>query len=336
MVRLVTAVAVQETPRETLLSMGDRLLRVAGPRPALREALRLLRLGTTPQELAAADVPDAAALLEELDRLGWLTAEPPRSYPGQTFERQVDALALFTPDTHAAQERLARARVALLGLGGIGGVVAQHLAASGVREYWLVDHDTVALHNLNRQFTYGPEDAGKPKTEALAGYLRRVRPDSEIAGFLRRVTAAADLHRILPEDLDLVVVAADGPPGLPGAVWDWAEATGTPMTSGAVGVGSGFWGPLLEPGRGGCLSCFEALRTAAFTPVERELEKRSAEPAPFSFGPANTVIAAMLAHDIVQYLCSGDCPTLDRRAALDFVRQHIAHSEKSSCTCPMT
>ncbi|MBT2450995.1 ThiF family adenylyltransferase [Streptomyces sp. ISL-43] len=324
--------AVHESADETLLSLGDRLLRVSGPQSALRETLRLLRAGTAREPLTASGA--GQGLLEELDRLGWLTSEEPRTFRGETYERQADYLALFTPDTAAAQERLLRSRVALIGVGGIGSVVTQHLVASGVGAYWLLDPDTVAGHNLNRQFVYGPQDEGAPKVEALARYVRGVRPDAEVTGVRLRVTGAADLSAALPDDLDLVVVAADGPPGLAAAVWEWAGVTRTAMSIAAVGVGSGFWGPLLDPGQGSCLDCFEQLRRTRFTAVERELEERSADPAPFSFGPGNTAIAAMLAHDILQYLCSGDCPTLERRAVLDFVRQRITHSEKSSCTCP--
>ncbi|MEV5176904.1 ThiF family adenylyltransferase [Streptomyces flaveolus] len=192
-----------------------------------------------------------------------------------------------------------------------------------------------AVH-LNRQFTYTRSDLGRPKTEALAGYLEAVRAGAVSVGVRRRITTAGDLAASLPHDLDLVVAAADTPPGLPAVVAGWAARTGTPTAFGAVGVGVGLWGPVVDPARGGCWSCFERARRARLTDREREVEDHSTEPAPFSFGPANTVVAAMLAHDIVEYLCSGTCPTLGRRAALDFTRQQITHSEESTCTCPTT
>ncbi|KQX57449.1 hypothetical protein ASE09_24360 [Streptomyces sp. Root66D1] len=224
----------------------------------------------------------------------------------------------------------------MIGLGGIGGIVAQHLAAAGVGRFWLVDDDRVALHNLNRQFTYARSDLGRPKTVALAAYLGGIREGAEIVGVRRRIAAAGDLAASLPGDLDLVVVAADTPPELPAVVAEWAAGTGTPTAIGAVAVGVGLWGPVVDPARGGCWTCFERARRAGLSARDREFEDRSTEPAPFSFGPANTVVAAMLAHDIVEFLCSGTCPTLGRRAALDFTRQQITHSEESTCTCPTT
>ncbi|MEU2771201.1 HesA/MoeB/ThiF family protein [Streptomyces diastaticus] len=335
---------VQEIAHETLLVLADQLLRIQSHslQAPLREALRSLRQGTDVGALANAWADgEAAALLAELDALGWLTSEPidaSLDFAGETYERQLDYLGLFTPDTAAAQRRLLSARVGILGLGGVGGLVAQHLVAAGVGTFHLVDDDTVAKHNLNRQFTYAPEDVGAPKTEALARYLRRVRPEAEVTGYRRRITDEAGLDAVFGPGrrLDLLVLAADVPSDLPATVARWAAVTGTPFSMGAVGVGTGFWGPLVDPSRGGCWDCFERARRAALTEVEREVESGATEPAPFSFGPSNTTVAAMLAHDIIQYLCSGRCPTSGRRAALDFTQQHITHTEESTCTCQTT
>ena len=334
--------AVQENADETLLSLGDRLLRIQGSRlqAPVRDALRRLREGTTSDVLAGTWGQDPAThLLAELDALGWLTAEPPDAtvpFAGETFERQVDYLGLFTPDSAAAQRRLLAARVGVLGLGGIGGIVAQHLAGAGVGRFRLVDHDTVARHNLNRQFTYGPGDVGTPKPQALARSLRTLRPDADITGIGRRVTDEAGLESVFGDRIDLLIVAADTPPGLPAIVACWASASRIPFVTGAVGVGTGFWGPLVDPSQGGCWTCFDRERRGLLTPLEREVEDRMTEPAPFSFGPANTAVAALLAHDVVQFLCTGACPTSGRRAALDFNRQRITHTEESTCTCQTT
>jgi hypothetical protein len=335
-------VAVHETSDETLLTLGDRLLRIQGSRlqAPLRDALRRLKEGTTADALAGAwGQAPAANLLTELDALGWLTAEPhdaTQPFAGETFTRQVDYLGLFTPDSAAAQRRLLSARVGILGLGGLGGIVAQHLAGAGISRFRLVDHDTVARHNLNRQFTYGPRDVGTPKPDALARWLRMLRPDVEITGIRRRITDEAGLEDAFGHSVDLLVVAADTPPELPATVARWAAASRTPFVTGAVGVGSGFWGPLVDPSQRGCWTCFERERRATLTPLEREVEDRMTEPAPFSFGPANTTVAALLAHDVIQFLCTGTCPTSGRRAALDFTRQRITHTEESMCTCQTT
>ena len=68
--------------------------------------------------------------------------------------------------------RLAGAKVALLGLGGVGGSCAEALCRAGVGNLMLVDNDEVSVSNLNRQLIATLDTIGRPKTEAVAGRLR--------------------------------------------------------------------------------------------------------------------------------------------------------------------
>ena len=76
----------------------------------------------------------------------------------------------------AAQTRLTQAHVLLLGLGGVGSYAAECLARSGIGELTLVDSDTVALTNLNRQLEALHSTLGRPKAEAVADRLRDINP----------------------------------------------------------------------------------------------------------------------------------------------------------------
>lgn len=74
------------------------------------------------------------------------------------------------------QARLTAAHVIVFGLGGVGSYVAECLARAGVGELTLVDSDTVALSNLNRQLEALDSTVGLPKAEAVAQRVRDINP----------------------------------------------------------------------------------------------------------------------------------------------------------------
>lgn len=86
------------------------------------------------------------------------------------YERQT-ALPEIGPE---GQERLARARVLIVGMGGLGCPIALYLTAAGVGTLVLVDDDTVGPTNLQRQVLYAETDLGKPKVLCAAQRLRQL------------------------------------------------------------------------------------------------------------------------------------------------------------------
>ena len=79
----------------------------------------------------------------------------------------------------AAMARLARARVAVFGLGGVGGHAAEALARGGVGHLELFDKDVVDATNLNRQLAATVADIGRPKAQVMAARCRAVAPGVE-------------------------------------------------------------------------------------------------------------------------------------------------------------
>ena len=73
--------------------------------------------------------------------------------------------------------KLKNARVAVFGIGGVGGHLAEALARAGVGALDLVDSDTVALSNVNRQIIALHSTVGRPKVEVMAERIRDVNPD---------------------------------------------------------------------------------------------------------------------------------------------------------------
>lgn len=80
-----------------------------------------------------------------------------------------------------AMEKLKNARVAVFGLGGVGGYVAEALARSGVGQLELIDHDDISLTNLNRQILATQDTLGMPKAEAAAQRAKAINPHIQAA-----------------------------------------------------------------------------------------------------------------------------------------------------------
>ena len=78
------------------------------------------------------------------------------------------------------QQKLAQAKVLIVGVGGLGCSVAQHLVASGVGIIGLMDHDLVDISNLNRQILFTESDVGKEKVEAAKETLVKINDQVQI------------------------------------------------------------------------------------------------------------------------------------------------------------
>jgi molybdopterin/thiamine biosynthesis adenylyltransferase/rhodanese-related sulfurtransferase len=107
----------------------------------------------------------------------------------------------------AGQEKLARARVLVVGAGGLGAPVLQYLAAAGVGRIGIVDDDVVDITNLQRQVIYATADVGRPKAEIAAERVLALNP--QIAADPIGVRLGASNARELVRLYDVVVDATD-------------------------------------------------------------------------------------------------------------------------------
>ena len=76
--------------------------------------------------------------------------------------------------------RLQNAHVAVFGIGGVGSYTVEALARSGVGSFDLIDNDTVALTNLNRQIIATLDTVGQPKVEVMAKRIATINPDAKV------------------------------------------------------------------------------------------------------------------------------------------------------------
>ncbi len=105
-------------------------------------------------------------------------------------------------------ERLARARVIVFGLGGVGSYAVEGLVRSGVGHLTLVDFDEVCVTNLNRQLHATVRTVGKSKAELMAQRCREVNPDCTVTP-LAEFYRAENAEQLLQPGWDYVVDAID-------------------------------------------------------------------------------------------------------------------------------
>ncbi|MFL1381508.1 TOMM precursor leader peptide-binding protein [Nocardiopsis protaetiae] len=261
------------------------------------------------------DAGRAEAVMRLLDDDNHLI--PAHTYdPADRYSRHALFYELSGADAVKVQPRLARARVVLLGCGGIGSLVAAALATAGVGELVLVDADHVELSNLTRQFLFTEADIGLPKAEVLARELRRRNRNCRVLPVVRDIGDGADLEH-LPAG-DLVVVSADSP-GLTGMVNAHCVRSGTPWLNACYVNDIAVWGPLVVPGVTGCWDCRPL--TARAPEGEPELAGLMARvngryQAP-SNGPVNMLASSLAALDALRYLGGFGTPAaLNRRVGV--------------------
>lgn len=88
----------------------------------------------------------------------------------------------------AGQKRFSRARILIIGVGGLGAPIALYLTAAGVGTIGLVDDDTVSLSNLQRQVLYTESEVGQPKVFCAARRLQALNKQTSIYPYQTRLT----------------------------------------------------------------------------------------------------------------------------------------------------
>src|SRR5829696_6445127 len=172
-----------ETPEGDIYLLrpsADNDIRIEKPDAEERRLLAAVNGDRTVEELraefGAKEVDDLIAQLQELEVVE--DADYDQRIAADELARFDRQLRYFsdigsggvTPSS--CQEQLRDAKVAVLGVGGLGGWSAWALACCGVGEMWLIDGDRVELSNLNRQILYTEADIGLLKVECAAARLR--------------------------------------------------------------------------------------------------------------------------------------------------------------------
>ena len=135
----------------------------------------------------------------------------------------------------AAIQKLQNSRVAVFGIGGVGGYVVEALARSGIGAIDLIDNDTVSLSNINRQLVATLQTIGKYKVDVAKEHIEDINPDVKVKTHKVFYTPEnADLFNFL--DYDYIVDAIDTVVGKIELVVN-AKKCGTPIIC-SMGAGN--------------------------------------------------------------------------------------------------
>lgn len=270
---------------------------------------------------------DCGGLVRALRRRG-LLIESPTGPAGDdsVHARQWGHLALHTHRPDEAQRRICDATVMVMGVGGTGSVVLQHLIGAGVERFVLVDSDNVQANNLNRQFIFPRAAVGESKLTAARTYTSDRVPDAEIELVDRFVGSSAEIDEVLDAhpDIDAVAVCIDQPIGsISDAVTESAWARNVPSIFGGVGMQRGFYGPLFAPGRSTATPKDFAYTESAGSDAANDpgavSDSGNLRSTHYSFGPNNTIIGAWMAAAIIHHLADiTELVEYDVRKIIDF------------------
>lgn len=108
------------------------------------------------------------------------------------------------------QQKIGKAKVIILGAGGLGSPAALYLAAAGVGEIGIVDNDEVDLSNLQRQVLHHTTDIGRPKIDSASEKLSAINPDIKIKTYKTFVNSTNIMDII--SDYDIIVDGTDNFP----------------------------------------------------------------------------------------------------------------------------
>ena len=135
----------------------------------------------------------------------------------------------------AGYQAVRQARIAVVGLGGVGSWAVEALARSGVARLVLVDFDHVAESNINRQVMALGATLGMAKAEALRQRITDIHPGCEVL-CVEEFASADNWPGLLPAPVDLLIDACDQSAAKL-ALAAWALQTGTPLV--CVGAAGG-------------------------------------------------------------------------------------------------
>ena len=200
------------------------------------------------------------------------------------------------------QKRLAKAKVLIVGVGGLGSPIAIYLAGAGVGTLGLIDDDIVSVSNLQRQVLYAESQVGKPKVDCARERLLGLNSDITVNTYRQKLQA--DNARELIAQYDIVVDGTDNA-AVRYVISDVCVALGKTYVYGAI---CGFEGQV-------SVLCRGKATYRALYPEEQELKDAHGAKAVIGVTPA--IVGSVEAAQVLQLICGYGEPLIDKLWTID-------------------
>jgi adenylyltransferase/sulfurtransferase len=206
-----------------------------------------------------------------------------------------------------SQDKLANAKVAVFGCGALGNEVLKNLALLGVGHIWVVDYDTIEIHNLTRSVLFRPSDIGRHKAEVVAERVQELNPDTQVYPIIGKLEYA--FGRGLLREMDVAFGCLDSV-GARREINKRCYYAGTPWIDGGISHQSG--GVALFNPRVPEAACYRCqMNSSAWARLNERyscgyLNERFKEPTMATTIMTSAVVAAYQVEVAVQLLVFGE------------------------------
>lgn len=245
-------------------------------------------------------------------------------YSNTKYKKTLKFFSTYSNSYLNIPRRLSAKKILIIGIGGIGCEIINHLIAVDIKNFVLIDNDTISISNLNRQFCFTSNDINNYKTATIRNYIKNRIPTANVEVFNTKITNISDLNKIISSQkhIDLIACCADTP------IYEIQKIVLLsslefiiPCTFAGVGISDGYFGPLLV----GKSAKLRFLKKLNFILDNSELIGSCSG----SFSPTNSVISSFLAKDIIFYLSglSKFVKCLDTKVKLLFDKLEISEEE---------
>ncbi|KAL3125939.1 hypothetical protein niasHT_009468 [Heterodera trifolii] len=294
-------------------------------RKKLRDFTRQLENGTSQSSVAqSANSGDGQQPMATIrPKIAQMSAEVADSNPYSRL------MALKRMGIVQNYEQIREKTVVVVGVGGVGSVVAEMLTRCGIGKLILFDYDKVELANMNRLF-YQPHQSGQSKVEAARDTLRHINPDVEFETYNMNITTMANFREFVDRirrgglqgtQTDLLLCCVDNFEARMTANTACNEIGQIWLESGVSENAVSGHVQLMEPGKTACFACLPPLVVASQID-ERTLKKEGVCAA--SLPTTMAIIAGLLVQNALKFLLSfGEVtPFLGYSALVDFFPKH--------------